>query len=73
VSHIPDLRKKFLSLGALEAQGYKFTGMDEALKVTMSSMTVLKAECAVNLYKVIRNVVIGDGSVITEKEDTTRL
>ena len=35
-------------------------------------MTVLKAERTMNLYKVIRSVVLGDASVATEK-DTTRL
>ena len=34
---------------------------------------VLKAERTTNLYKVIESVMIGDASVATEKEDTTRL
>jgi len=34
---------------------------------------VLKAKCMVNLYKIIGSMVIGDASVATEKEDTTRL
>ena len=63
--------ENLLSLGALKAQGCKFTY--GALKVTKGSMTVLKAECMVNLYKVIGSVVIGNASVATEKEDTTRL
>ena len=36
-------------------------------------MMVLKIECTVNLYKVIKSVVIGDASVATEKKNTTRL
>jgi len=57
----------------LEAQGYKFTGTDGALKVTKGFMTVLEAKCMTNLYKVIGSVIIGDASIVTEKEDTTRL
>ena len=73
VRHVPDLRKNLLSLGALEAQGYKFSGTDRVLKVTKGSMTVLKGEYMMNLYRVIRRVVIGDAFVTTEKEDTSRL
>jgi len=67
------LRKNLLSLGDLEAQGYKFSGTDRVLKVTKGSMTVLKGEYMMNLYRVIRRVVIGDAFVTTEKEDTSRL
>ena len=65
--------ENFFSLGALEAQGYKFLGMGGTLKVTKGSVTVLKAERAVNLYKVIGSVMIVVTSVATKKEDTTRL
>ena len=60
-------------MGALEAQGYKFTGVDGALKVIRGFIMVLKAERMMNLYRVIGSMVIGDASVATEKEDTTRL
>ena len=56
---------------ALEAQGYKFSGMGEALMVSKGSMTVLKTERTMNLYRVIESVVIGDSSIATEKENTT--
>jgi len=71
--HVPDLRKNLLSLGSLKAQGCKFSDMDGTLKVTKGSMMVIKAELIVNLYKIIESVVIGDASVVTEKEDTIRL
>ena len=61
------------SLGAVEGHVYKFSDTDEALKATKGFMTVLKAERTANLYKVIGNAVIGDASMATEKEDTTRL
>ena len=33
VRHVPDLRKSFLSLGALEDQGCKFSGADGSIKL----------------------------------------
>ena len=72
VRHAPDLRKIFFLLEALEAQGCKFSDTDEALKVTKSSITVLKVERTMNLYKVIESMVISDASIATEK-DITRL
>ena len=60
-SFSPEEKSSFVgSLGSSEIQ------------VSKGSMTVLKAERTVNLYKVIESVVIGDVSVATEK-GTTRL
>jgi len=44
VQHISDLKKNLLSLRALEARGYKFSGADGGIKVTRGSMTILKGE-----------------------------
>jgi len=44
VRHVPALRKSLLSLGALEAQGCKFTGADGSIKITKGSMMILKGE-----------------------------
>ena len=71
--HIPDLRKNFLSLGALEAQECKFTGANRGVKVTKGSMIILKGERTMNLYKMIGSVNVSDSSAIMEKKDTTRL
>jgi len=48
--HVADLKNNLLSL-ALEARGNKFSGADEAIKVTKGSMTILKGERITNLYK----------------------
>ena len=66
VCHIPDLRKSLLSLGLLEPQGCKF-------QVTKGSMTILKGERTANLYKMTGNIIIGNASATTEKEDTISL
>ena len=42
VRHIPDLKKNFLSLGSLEARGYKFFGADGGIKITKGSMRFSK-------------------------------
>ena len=51
IQRVPDLKKNFLSLGALEARGYKFSGADRGIKGTKDSMTILKRERIPNLYK----------------------
>ena len=50
VRHVPDL-KKLLSLGVLEARGYKFSGANRGIKVNRGSMTILKGERTTNLNK----------------------
>ena len=73
VRHVPDLKKKLLSLGALEAREYKFSGADGGIKVTRGYMMILKGEWIVNLYKLIGSIIVGDALAATMKEDTTRL
>ena len=73
VRHVPDLKKNLLSLEALGAQGCKFSCADGRVKVIKGSMTILKGERTANLYKMIRSIIVGDASAVTEKEDTIRL
>jgi len=51
VHHISDLRKNLLSLGALKAQGCKFSGADGGIKVTKGSMMILKEEQITNFTR----------------------
>ena len=51
VRHVLDLKKNLLSLGALEARGYKFSGADGVIKVTKGPITILKGERTTNLNK----------------------
>ena len=60
VRHVPDLKKNPLSLRALKARGYNFSGADGAIKVTKGSMTILKGEQTTNLYKLTGSIIIGD-------------
>jgi len=72
VRYVPYLKKNLLSLRALEAREYKFFGADGGIKVTKGSMMILKGEQTVNLYNLIGSIIVGDASVATEKEETTR-
>jgi len=56
-THIRPEEKSSL-VGALEAQRYKFSGTDGALKITKGSMMVLKSERTANLYNVIGSLLI---------------
>ena len=71
--HILDLKKNLLSVGSLEARGYKFSDADEGMKITKGSITILKGEWTSNLYKMTWSIIIGDTSTATNKEDTARL
>jgi len=72
VRHVPNLKKNFLSLGALETRGYKFSGADGGIKITKGFMTILKEERTTDLYNLTGSIIVGDTSAAIEKEDTTR-
>jgi len=61
-------RSKEPSLRVLKAQGCKFSGADGGIKATKDSMTILKGERTTSLYKIIESVIVGDASVVREKE-----
>ena len=48
IRHVLNLKKNLLSLRVLEARGYKFSDADGAIKVTKSSMMILKGERTTN-------------------------
>ena len=51
IRHFLHLKKNFLSLGVLEARGYKFLSADGGNKITKGPMTILKGERTTNLNK----------------------
>ena len=58
VRHVPNLKKNFLLLGALEARGYKFSDADGPIKVTKGSIRIFIRERTTNLYKLIGSIII---------------
>ena len=74
VRHVPDLKKKLISLGVLDSDGYKFTGQDGILKVFKGALVVMKAEKVGNLYRLRGSTQIGEAAVASKKEEAgTRL
>ena len=41
VRHVPELKKKLISLGVLDSDGYKFTGHNGVLKVGCETLVLL--------------------------------
>ncbi|KAL8153408.1 hypothetical protein V2J09_011168 [Rumex salicifolius] len=50
VRHIPELRRNLISLGALEAKGFRYSGEDGVLKILKGSIVILKAQRRRGLY-----------------------
>jgi len=73
VRHFSDLKKDILSLGFWKLKGASFQVQMELskLQVTKDSMTILKEERTSNLYKITRNIIVGDTSAAIEEETTT--
>ena len=59
-------------MGALEAQGRKFSGAKGGTNVTKGFMVILKREWTTNLYKMKESIIVGDASAGTQKENTIR-
>ena len=73
VRYILNLKKNLLSLGDLKAQVCKFSSAEGGIKVTKSSMTILKGERIANLYNMEGIIIVGDASAAMENEDITKL
>ena len=69
VRHVPDLKKKLISLGVLDLDGYKFTGHDGVLKVFKGALVVMKAEKVGNLYRLKGSTQVSEAVVVSEKEE----
>ncbi|XP_024315863.1 uncharacterized protein LOC106865951 isoform X2 [Brachypodium distachyon] len=64
VRHIPNLKKNLISLSTLDNKGYKYSGGDEIVKVTKSSLVVMKGDMkATNLYH-LRGMAITDNAIV---------
>jgi len=76
VRHVPDLKKNLISLGTLDANGYKFSAESGVLRVSKGSLVVMKGKKVNTLYVLQGSTVTGDIAVsISEDPDlnTTRL
>jgi hypothetical protein len=51
VRHVPELKKKIISLGFLDYGGHKFIAWGRVMKVSKGGLVVMKATKTRNLYK----------------------
>jgi hypothetical protein len=74
VRYIPKLKTNIISLGTLEAMGFKFSVDNGALKVSQGNRVVLKAERINNLYYLQGSTIIGTATVsIASNTSNTKL
>jgi len=76
VRHMPDLKKKLISLGTLDSNGYKFSAEGGVLRVSKGSLIVMKGKKVNTLYILQGSAMISVAAVsMSEGPDlhTTRL
>lgn len=69
VRHVLELKKKLISLGVLDSDGYKFIGQNGALKVSKGALVVMKAEKVRNLYRLKGSTQVSEATIVSEKEE----
>ena len=73
VRHVPALKKNFISLGTLDANGYVIQAEDGTMKVKKGSMVILRStKSPNNLYRLKGNTVTS-GATISKKAEGDEL
>ena len=72
VRFVPALKKNLISVGALEAKGYKVTIEDGTMKFTHGAMVILQGVRRHNLYYLKRGTT-DEANVVEAHSDTTKL
>ncbi|KAI4330265.1 hypothetical protein MLD38_028565 [Melastoma candidum] len=77
VRYVPEITKNLISLGALDARGYRISITGGFMRVLKESLVIMKAEKRRNLYFMLGEVVAGSAnvssSVVAGKEDSAML
>ena len=68
VRYVPELKKKLISLGVLDSDGYKFTGQNGVLKVSKGALVVMKVEKVGNLYRLKGSTQVSEATIVSEKK-----
>ena len=50
VWHVPSLKKNLISLGTLDANGYKYSSSEDKLKICKVSMVIMRREMLLNNF-----------------------
>ncbi len=66
--YVPGLRKNLISLGALDKQGYSFSGEGGQVKVSRGALVVMKGRLQHGVYILIGNSVMGTVAVSSSLE-----
>ncbi|KAH9684519.1 Integrase catalytic domain-containing protein [Citrus sinensis] len=72
VRFVPTLKKNLISMGALEAKGYKVTIEDGTMKFTHGAMVILQGARRHNLYY-LKGSTTDEANVVEAHSDTTKL
>ncbi|KAH9741420.1 hypothetical protein KPL70_002625 [Citrus sinensis] len=72
VRYIPTLKKNLISVGALEAKGYKVTIENGTMKFTYGAMVILQGVWRYNLYY-LKGGTTDEANVVEAHSDTTKL
>ncbi|KAH9669389.1 Integrase catalytic domain-containing protein [Citrus sinensis] len=72
VRFVPTLKKNLISVGALEAKGYKATIEDDTMKFTHGAMLILQGVRRHNLYY-LKGGTTDEANVVEAHSDTTKL
>ncbi|KAH9665312.1 hypothetical protein KPL70_020298 [Citrus sinensis] len=72
VRFVPEIKKNLISVGALEAKGYKVTIEDGTMKFTHGAMVILQGVRRHNLYY-LKGGTTDEANVVEAHSDTTKL
>ena len=72
IRFVPVLKKNLISVGALEAKGYKVTIEDGIMKFTHGAMVILQGVRLHNLYY-LKGGTTDEANVVEAHSDTTKL
>ena len=68
VRHVPELKKKLISLGVLDSCGNNFTGLRGIVKVSKGDLMVMKAQKIGYLYKLVGRTQVNDTPLVSKEE-----
>ena len=76
VRHVSDMRKNLISLGTLDAKGFKYSSADRLMKIAIENLIVMKAQLSDSLY-VLQGSTMTDSAAVTSSSmsnlNSTRL
>lgn len=71
VMHFPDLRRKLISLGALDSKGCKCNIASGDMNVIKGALVIEKGGMIKSLYRLARSTVTAGGGATTRKKKTS--